>query len=193
MSVTSYVLRRGWPFLLGVLLIGTISYIVPAPVDLNGNIASGQYIMEATGDEERIIYNGPVYFEYSEDERGVVDFEVFKLHFLGGAKEESPGFGFLIPLADAEDKIHAKTYKVDPESKGFMNGHGSVFGYADFKQHPAALYFADKGRIAISEISSDKVNGKIDIVLDNGNGDKLRLEGRFKALPMPSSIQVVKR
>ena len=193
MSSTLHVLRRGWPLLLGVILIGAISYVAPGSPELQTDITSGQYALKADEGSEQHLYSGDVYFEYTKEQGGVADFGVFKLHFLSESLEDSPGFGFLIPLSHVEKEIQVKTYEVDPQSRGFMNGLGTVFGYADFKKKPASLYFADTGSLSISDISNGQVSGEIDVVLDNGSGEQIQLEGRFRALPIPSSLAMANR
>lgn len=183
-------LRRGWPFLVGILLIGTISYISPEASIYNEELKPGRYFLDAVRDGEHDAIKGPVYFEYTGQKEQLIATRVFKLHFVNSVSSEGPGFGFLIPLSDSGETIGTLTYETDPDSRGFMNGFGSVFGYADYRGDAPALYFTESGRISIIETSPEEVSGNIDMVLDDGSGSSIHLEGSFRALPLPSDFSM---
>jgi len=182
--------RWRWPLLAGVLLIGTISYISPQTTDFNSDLTPGRYYLEMVrnGDQEAI--KGPVYFEYTGQKEQLITTRIFKLHFANLDSSERPGFGFLIPLSDSDESIGTLTYEVDPESAGFMNAFGSVFGYADFRGDAPALYFAESGGISMIATGPEEVSGNIDMVLDDGSGNSIHLEGSFRALPLPSDLSL---
>jgi hypothetical protein len=182
------ILRWGWPFLAGTLLIGTISYISPDSTSIDQELSSGRYSLDAVRDGEHNPIKGPVYFEYTGQEQQLIATRIFKLHFANTITSEGPGFGFLIPLSDSEEVIETDTYRVDPESRGFMNGFGSVFGYADLRGDSPSLYFTESGRISILETGPEEVSGNIDMVLDDGSGNSIHLEGSFRASPLPSKL-----
>jgi hypothetical protein len=183
-------IRWRWPFLAGVLLIGTISYVVPEPYYSINDLSSGQFLLETDDQGERKAMKGPVYFEYTGQEKTLMDTRIFKLHFVQSASSEAPGFGFLIPLSSSDEKIDLDKYWVDHENKGFMNGFGSVFGYADLRGTNPSLYFTESGSIAIIATSPEEVSGNIDMVLDDGSGNSIHLEGSFRALPLPSNLSL---
>ena len=182
--------RWGWPFMSGLLLIGAISYLSPESSSLIGELSSGRYLLETVQNGEPDALKGPVYFEYTGQKERLLTTRIFKLHFVNSATSEGPGFGFLIPLSDTSDRIGLEEYRVDPESKGFMNGSGSVFGYADLRDTASSLYFTESGRISINTSSPEEVSGTIDIVLDDGSGNSMHLEGSFRALPLPSNLSL---
>jgi hypothetical protein len=185
---SSAFLRWGWPFLVGILLIGTISYISPESGSKNQELPSGRYFLDADRNGEHEAIKGPVYFEYSGEKEQLIAMRIFKLHFANSVTSEGPGFGFLIPLSDSEKGIGADTYIVDPQSRGLINGFGSVFGYADLRGDSPSLYFTESGRISIIESGPGEVSGNIDMVLDDGNGNSMHLEGSFRASPLPSNL-----
>ena len=185
---TTSVVRWGWLVLAGILLAGTISYMSPEVASFNEALTSGRYFLDAVRDGEHEAIKGPVYFEYSGQQEQPIATRIFKLHFANSATPEGPGFGFLIPLSDSEEAIRTDTYTVDPESRGFMNGFGSVFGYADFRGDAPSLYFTEAGRISITTTGPDEVSGNIDMVLDDGSGNSIQLEGSFRASPLPSKL-----
>lgn len=185
---TTLFVRWGWPFLAGIVLIGTISYISPEATSFNKALSSGRYFLEAVRDGEHEAIKGPVYFEYTGQKEQPIATRIFKLHFANSATSEGPGFGFLIPLSDSEEVIGTDTYKVDPESRGFMNGFGSVFGYADFRGDAPSLYFTESGKISITTTGPEEVSGNIDMVLDDGSGNSIQLEGSFRASPLPANL-----
>ena len=172
----------------GILLIGTISYISPESTSFEKELSSGRYFLDAVRDGEHDAIKGPVYFEYTGQKEQVIATRIFKLHFANSVTAEGPGFGFLIPLSDSEESIGMDTYKVDPESRGFMNGFGSVFGYADLRGDSPSLYFTESGRISIIATGPEEVSGNIDMVLDDGSGSSIHLEGSFRASPLPSNL-----
>jgi len=182
--------RWGWPFLAGILLIGTISYISPESTSFKEELTSGRYFLDADRNGEHDAIKGPVYFEYTGQKEQLIPTRIFKLHFANSVTSQGPGFGFLIPLSDSDKSIGTDTYKVDPESKGFMNGFGSVFGYADLRGDAPSLYFTESGRISIIATGPEEVSGNIDMVLDDGSGNSIHLEGSFRALPLPSNLSL---
>jgi hypothetical protein len=185
MIPSSSLLNRGWPFLAGVLAIGAFSQIFTGAIDLDKELDSGRYVVEKITSEESGTFSGPVFFEYSAPEEGLSDFTVFKLHFLSSRASGDRSFGILIPLKGDEDHIRVERYRVDSNNNGFMNGYGTVFGYADFGDNATTLYFAESGGISISQIEKGEITGEIDIVLGHGSGQNIRLKGDFNALPVP--------
>ena len=180
----------GWPFLVGLVLIGTISYISPDSSSFPGELSSGRYLLETNQNGEYEAIKGPVYFEYTGREERLTTTQIFKLHFVNKRTSEGPGFGFLIPLSDSGERIGTDKYRVDPESKGFMNGSGSVFGYADLRGASPSLYFTESGSISIITSGPEEVSGTIDTILDDGIGNSIHLEGSFRALPLPSNLSL---
>lgn len=181
-------IRMGWPFLAGILLVGIISYVNPDSGYFKKELPSGRYRLEAVRNGEQNALKGPVYFEYTGQKERFLATRIFKLHFANTLSSEGPGIGFLIPLSDVDQAIETDTYWVDPENRGFMNGFESVFGYADLRDVSPSLYFTESGSISIVETSPGEVSGSIDLVLDNGSGASIHLEGDFRALPLPSNL-----
>ena len=174
----------------GVLLIGTISYVVPEPYYHINEISSGQYLLETEQQGKQKAMKGPVYFEYTGQKELLMDTRIFKLHFVHSVSSEGPGFGFLIPLSKSDQVIGMEEYRVDPDNKGFMNGFGSVFGYADLRGDTSSLYFTESGNISITATSPEEVSGNVDVVLDDGSGNSIHLEGAFRELPLPSVLSL---
>jgi hypothetical protein len=187
---SSPVFRWGWPFLAGIVLIATISYISPESTSIKQELSSGRYFLDAIRNGEHDAIKGPVYFEYTSQEERLIATRIFKLHFANSMTAEGPGIGFLIPLSDSDGTIGADTYRVDPESRGFMNGYGSVFGYADLRGGSPSLYFTESGSISIIATGPKEVSGNINMVLDDGSGNSIHLEGSFRALPLPSNLSL---
>ena len=185
---TSPFLRWGWPFLVGILLIGTISYISPETTSFDQELSSGQYFLDAIRNGEHDAIKGPVYFEYTGQKEQLFNKRIFKLHFANSVTSDGPGFGFVIPLSDSDESLGADTYQVDPDRRGFMNGFGSVFGYADLRGDSPSLYFTESGRISFTTTGPEEVAGNIDMVLDDGNGNSIYLEGSFRASPLPANL-----
>lgn len=182
--------RWGWPFLAGILLIGTISYISPEATSYVEQLSSGRYFLATVHNGEHHAIRGPVYFEYTGQKERLIATRIFKLHFVNSTPADGYGFGFLIPLSESNENIRLEKYQVDPESRGFMNGYGSVFGYADLRGTTPSLYFTESGSISITTNSPEEVSGTIDMVLDDGSGNSIHLEGSFRALPLPSNLSL---
>ncbi len=180
--------RWGWPFLAGILVVGIISYVNPDSGYFKEELSSGRYRLEAVHNGGHNSLKGPVYFEYTGQKEHFLATRIFKLHFANSIASEGPGFGFLIPLSDMDQAIETETYWVDQDNRGFMNGFESVFGYADLSDVSPSLYFTESGSISIVETSPGEVSGSIDLVLDNGSGGSIHLEGDFRALPLPSNL-----
>ncbi len=178
------------PVLAGLLLAGSISYINPHPLSFNEELSPGRYSLEVTLNEARDAIEGPVYFEYTGQNDRLIATRIFKLHFVNSNSSGEPGFGFLIPLSDTEEGVGSVEYPVDPERRGFMNGFGTVFGYADLRGESPALYFTESGSISIRTTSPEEVSGNIDMLLDDGHGNSIRLSGSFKALPLPPDLSL---
>ena len=170
--------------------MGTISYISPGSSSLIGELSSGRYWLEASQDGKHDAIKGPVYFEYTGQKQHLIDKQIFKLHFVNSTTSEGSGFGFLIPLSDSDEGIRMDKYRVDPESRGFMNRFGSVFGYADLKGATPSFFFTESGSISIIKSSPEEVSGEIDMVLNDSNGKTIHLEGSFRALPLPSNLSL---
>lgn len=188
--ISAPLLRWRWLFLAGILLIGTISYISPESASDVGQLSSGRYLLEASQNGEEDVLNGPVYFEYTNQKERLMATRIFKLHFVNSATSEGPGYGFLIPLSDLDGRVGMEVYSVDPERKGFMNGTGSVFGYADLRGASPSLYFTKSGSISIITTSPEEISGNIDMVLTDGRGNAIHLEGSFRALPLPPGLSL---
>jgi hypothetical protein len=187
----AYFWSFAWPFLLVLLLVGSISYIDPASSRSGGDIATGKYLLKADLNGEHTSLEGIVYYEYTSQSQGGVDKSIFKLHFLDASDTDAPGFGFLIPLNNSANHIEKDTYRVDPNGRGFMNGFGTVYGYADLHTDEGKLYFTESGSISIGEtMVGEEVVGNLEIVMDDGSGGTIRLEGDFKARRLPPSIKL---
>ena len=180
--------KWGLTILAGLLLAGSISYISPRSLSFNEQLNPGRYSLEINRHEDQDAIEGPVYFEYTGQNDQLIATRIFKLHFVNSNNSGEPGFGFLIPLSDTEEGVGPIEYQVDPERRGFMNGFGTVFGYADLRGASPALYFTESGSISILTTSPEEVSGNIDMLLDDGNGNSIRLSGSFRALPLPPDL-----
>lgn len=182
--------RRAWPFLLGLLLVLTISYITPEAIPVNAELAIGKYELKTEVGGEKNTLRGPVYFEYSQKQNSPMESRIFKLHFVNPLVSDGPGFGFLIPLSGIEEMIKTGRYSVDEKGQGFTGSFETVFGYADMGGETTALYFSESGSISISGCTPREVLGEIDMILNDGNGGVIRVTGLFNALRLPSNISL---
>lgn len=186
----AYFWSFAWPFLLVLLLVGGVSYFDPL-FQPSGSIAPGKYVLQADLNGESTSLEGSAFFEYVSQPQGLGGQQIFKLHFLDASRSGGPGFGFLIPINDSGRPIFKDTYRVDQEARGFINGNGSVYGYADLHRDDSGLYFAEFGSISIGEGSGEEeVSGNLDIVMDDGSGGTIRLKGGFNARKLPSNIKL---
>lgn len=180
----------GWLFLAGIVLVGTISYITPDSGTLDQQMPSGRYLLHLEQMDTQTSIRGAVYFEYTGQQEGLLATRIFKLQFVNSELGEGPGLGFLVPLSESGAEIQPKSYRVDPEQKGFMNGFEKVFGYADLKGETPSLFFTRSGKLEILRADPGLVSGRLEMDLDDGHGHILRLKGSFKAQPLPSSLSL---
>lgn len=173
--------------LAGVVWVSVASYIVPKLPDSSSfGVVKGEYEITSSRDGQERLYEGPVYFEYAERRTGTHDDPVFKLHFLDAENSSGRGFGFVIPLPEAEKTIAPENYEVTARERDFTHMSESVFGYADLIDGNGQLYFTETGSISIRHVSEREVAGEIDFMLNDAGGNSMRLKGRFSALPLYS-------
>lgn len=180
----------GWLFLAGIVLVGTISYITPDTGTLDQQVPSGRYLLHLEQEDHQTSIRGAVYFEYTGEQEGLLATRIFKLQFINSELGDGPGLGFLVPLSAPGAEIQPKSYRADPEQKGFMNGFEKVFGYADLKGESPCLFFTRSGKLDILRAEPGLVSGSLEMDLDDGHGHILRLKGTFKAQPLPSSLSL---
>ncbi|VXB57713.1 hypothetical protein [Maribacter litoralis] len=62
-----------------------------------------------------------------------------------------------------------------------INSFNGVYGFADLKEVSELPFFIKSGDIIITESISNKVDGKLEVQLENANGESLKVQGVFKA------------
>ncbi len=161
-----------------------ISYVTPGTGFRGTQQGSGQYSLISELDGEKHFFQGPVYFEMAQQNSGVDEQPVFKLHFINAEVKSGNGFGFLIPLGKNQEEINADRYNVVKESGVPGSQQETVFGYADVLSEGSALYFTETGSISISRVEDQEVVGEMNMWLKSANGSRMRVRGSFTAIPL---------
>ncbi|TDS18813.1 hypothetical protein DFQ03_0523 [Maribacter caenipelagi] len=103
------------------------------------------------------------------------------LSFTSGTDGEIQTLEFII--AAKSKKHHGVTLGVHriKNLDRLLNRFSGVYGFADLGSVSELPFFIKSGDIIITEIFSNKVDGKLEVQLENANGETLNVEGSFNA------------
>lgn len=90
--------------------------------------------------------------------------------------------GFLISEKNQAREISVGSYAVAGNIEGFLNNFDGVFGFANVDAMGELPFFAQKGRIVITDITDDILKGKMEITLHNSKGKLFKIKGDFRAV-----------
>ncbi len=187
MKIPRHILIRiGGATFLFLLVLGSISYIAPGNFSDGKEPVKGKYRLASVQDGELMYFEGPVYFEFADQQNGNKPTPVFKLHFINQDVSRGRGFGFQIPLTDYSGQIHTENFKVSAKRKGFINKFETVFGYADVVRGETTMFFTESGSISIRSSSRQEVAGDMNMLLKDAKGKSMRIRGSFNARPLRS-------
>ncbi len=167
-----------------LLLVGTLSYLIPNEIFKTTPMVSGKYRLASVQDGELTYFEGPVFFEMARQHSGFERTPVLKLHFINSRNDRGSGFGFMIPLEEDMTRVGTDQFTVASYRHSFSHRFGTVFGYADIVQEFTSLYFTESGSISISASSQDEVAGEMNMLLKDEHGRSMRLKGSFNARPL---------
>lgn len=171
--------------LTALITIGFASYMSPYKNLSDEKDKHGSYYLSSVLEGKTTMLEGPVFYEIAEQHSGTRKTPVFKLHFLNANLNSRHDLGFIIPLTQQQIIKQDDVFTVASEIDGFINKFESVFGYANFEDKKASLYFTDNGSIKIMKITDAGINGQMNMVLKDSRGKSLELRGNFNALPLP--------
>lgn len=155
---------------------------VSGGVATNADDAStGRYVLKATGDFSNDLY-GAIDFE-TFLEKGINGdiFSTLKLNFKYPKNTQNNAFEFLISKPHKEVKIATGSYGIAKDINGFLNCFDGAFGFANIKEFGEVPFFTTKGRITLTQVSSDHLSGNIAVYLKNAEGKTIYVSGSFDA------------
>ncbi len=88
---------------------------------------------------------------------------------------------FLISSVNKHKSITKGVYKVVNNIDGFINCFDGVFGFANVQLLGEEPFFANKGVITIYHLEDEKVQGYIDVKMQNQNKKYFKIKGKFQA------------
>lgn len=103
------------------------------------------------------------------------------LNFTTCGVDQIQKFEFVI--ANNKKKQHgvpAGVYKIK-KLDHLINNFRGVYGFADLAGVSELPYFVKSGDITITENYTDNVGGKLEVQLENANGESLKVKGSFSA------------
>jgi len=81
----------------------------------------------------------------------------------------------------SSEELSTGTYKVSRDIKGFVGNFNGVFGYANLKKLGELPYFTKQGAIHISRIGNGFLEGSMEMLMNNTEGEEISLYGHFRA------------
>lgn len=144
--------------------------------------SQGHYVFEVSGGASENL-NGIINFETSR-ETSASGTEYYVLRFkLKSEREGMPhSMEFSISKPCKKNRISAGTYEVTRPVNGFLNYFEGVFGAADLRQMDELPFFTDMGTIRIKSLEGNAIVGSMSVTLQNPNGKKIRMRGKFDAI-----------
>ncbi|MCX2718697.1 hypothetical protein [Lentiprolixibacter aurantiacus] len=172
-------LKSGLWILLPLILLSFLSNSIadsPLPVE------EGMYTISANG-TTRGEMSGIVSFRESElvSQNGHL-LNVVRINFGDSASDQEINMEFLISQRSDADPIDEGKYYVNRYISGFVSEFNGVFGYANFVSRGEDPYFSKTGHLRITNKSENLLEGTMDVTLIDATGEKLQMEGFFKAL-----------
>jgi len=176
-----------------IVKTGKIGFWVLLPLFLisNTNIAyesttvplveNGNYLFKATGALDRV-FSGEIFFSESIDSLTgntyVTRFEL-KLDSVDDTIDHHMGFVLSKRVLDTAELLG--NYKVNTKSVGISNEVEGVFGFADIKILGEQPFFAEDGRLRITDMADGFLHGNLKMTLRNFEGRSIDISGNFVA------------
>ncbi len=148
----------------------------------DSNLESGTYQLNSMGAANALL-EGKISFERDEviSNKGRL-LSTLKLNFSDKQNTGQIPIQFLISVDTDRQKISEGTYNISRYISGFMNNFDGVFGYANLNMLGERPFFTRKGQLVITEKSLDLISGRLDVFLEDVNGESLHLKGSFSAI-----------
>lgn len=151
------------------------------PYSFNKNTLVGKYHLQS-GSNYNNNFMGDIIFETAiKKTSSGKSFSILKLELKGDKYTTDHTMRFLISKENQTNKIRQGTYKVNKDIDGFLNYFDGVFGFANIKSMGELPLFAENGKIIISYVDDEVVEGIIQIDLYNKNKKSIHIEGAFIA------------
>ncbi|MGB5172561.1 MAG: hypothetical protein WBN11_12800 [Eudoraea sp.] len=143
---------------------------------------NGQYLLKTKGDKE-INLQGTISFLTSiEVSANGEKYAVLKLDLSDTKSINGHSFGFIVSEPYGKSKeIGAGTYPITSQINGFLNYFEGVFGFANISAFGELPYFAKEGSITIESMDQTKLEGFLDIIFINPDGENISVIGNFDA------------
>lgn len=172
-------LKSGLWILLPLILLSFISNRFtdnPLPV------GEGMYALSTKGANQKEISGNAAFRESEVVSKNGHLLNVLKINFQETALEQGLNMEFLISLRSDEEPIKEGKYYVNRYISGFIGGFNGVFGYANLHANGEEPYFSKMGHLNITSKNDDMLQGTMEVILEDIAGEKLELQGSFKAL-----------
>ncbi len=141
----------------------------------------GKYHLKASGNLNKELF-GDIAFEiaHKKSVKGKM-YSTLQLNLENSDDGVKHSMQFLISSVNKHKYINKGAYKVVNNIDGFINCFDGVFGFANVQVLGEEPFFANKGVITIYHLENEKVQGYIDVKMQNQNKHYFKIKGKFQA------------
>ncbi len=144
-------------------------------------ILEGSYSLQVRGNLNQEL-KGVVSFETNiKAAADGTPFSTLELKLSNSSYRVRHSMGFLISRQNRSHEITVGTYRVAENIDGFLNDFDGVFGFANLDAMGELPFFAQKGKIIITRLTEDTLEGSMVVTLYNSNGKLIKVNGNFTA------------
>ena len=145
------------------------------------NYFEGSYELQATGALEQQLC-GVVYFENTlETNAQGIQCSTLSLKFISNESSDQHSMELLITKQNQSSPIKKGKYGVSEDIEGFLNDFDGVFGFANVRSIGEEPFFANTGKVVITQITELGLRGYMDVTLKCNKGNKIFINGSFSA------------
>ncbi|MFK5973076.1 MAG: hypothetical protein QM485_07325 [Flavobacteriaceae bacterium] len=142
----------------------------------------GSYSLWASGNLNQEL-KGVIRFETGVEMAGDrTSFSVLELKLNNDSDTIRHSMGFLISRQNQSHEITIGTYRVAEDIDKLLSDFDGVFGFANVDIMGELPFFAQRGRIVITRLTQNVLEGSIMVTLRNSSKKTIKVNGYFKAI-----------
>lgn len=170
---------------IGLLALMPLFLISNAKVDSfleDAVLLEGSYSLQASGNLNQELRGG---ISFKTDIKTATDrtsFSILELKLKNDSDKIGHSMGFLISRQNQSHEITVGTYRVVEDINGLLNNFEGVFGFANVDVMGELPFFAQKGKIVITHLTKDTLEGSIMVTLRNSRKKTIKVNGHFMAI-----------
>ena len=168
-----------------VFCFGVIPFVLVSggskSVSDNSSLELGTCSFNVDGNLSFHIDGGAIFENSTEEDKHGNKVDKLVLNFTTCGANQIQQLEFVIANNKIEQGgVQSGIYKIK-KLDHLINSFRGVYGFADLATVSELPYFVKSGDITITENYADNVGGKLEVQLENANGESLNVKGSFSA------------